>query len=412
MVISLLGYVNHRHLKLPDALGVTAVSMLASLALLLAGNTFPTMVDNAEALVGAIDFPALVFNGLLGVLLFAGALHVDISTLKQNRTAVFLLTTVGVLLSTFIIGTGLYLLLSVLGVDLSFLWCLAFGALISPTDPVAVLSVLKTAGVPPTIEGKIAGEALFNDATSVVLFATLSALAAGTQELSFTAVGLSLAREVVGALLCGLSLGFLVTWMLSRVHSYLLEILFTLSLATFGYSLAMALHVSAPLAVVVMGLVVGNRQLTPAWASPSTSEQLFGFWGVLDELLNLILFGLIGLQLLVLPFNGANVLVGVLTVVIALVARFLSVGAPLMLVRPTQGRSPHLVKLLTWGGLRGGVSIALALSLPQFEGRDTLVIATYVVVAFSLLVQGTTLGPLVKRLNAKTPGQETPGLGR
>jgi CPA1 family monovalent cation:H+ antiporter len=283
-----------------------------------------------------------------------------------------------------------------------------FGALISPTDPIAVLGVLKTAGVPKALEMDIAGESLFNDGTGVVAFLVLLGIATGATDPSFGSVGLLLAREILGALLLGLLAGYFAFFMLKGVDSYPVEIIITLALATAGYSLAERLRVSAPLTVVVAGLVIGNHGARSAM-SARTQEHLFSFWDLVDEVLNLVLFGLVGLQLLALNDDGVSWLAAALLVPVVLVSRFLSVGIPaLLLGHWLKRRTPHAVKVLTWGGLRGGISIALALSLPHFQARDTLVLGTYVVVLFSLLVQAPSLAWYLRRLGVCANGPDRP----
>lgn len=402
-VIAVFGYINHRFIKLPDALGITAVGMVASFGLLAFGHFEPGFTVAAKRFVLSLDFPEMVFHGFLGLLLFAGAMHVDTSSLREHRASVLLLATAGVVLSTALVGLMLNMVLGWLAIPLGLLWCLAFGALISPTDPVAVLSVLKRVGMPASLESKFAGEALFNDGVSVVLFMTLVGLASGTAaNMSIAGVLSMLAREVVGAIAVGIVLGLLVTWMLRHVDSNPVELFLTLALATAGYAAAEVLHVSAALAVVVMGLIVGHNENTGVTAK--AKEHLANFWGIVDELLNLVLFGLIGLQVLTLTFKLEYIAVGFATIGIVLIARYVSVGVPLGVLRSAPNQGAIRAKILTWGGLRGGVSIALALSLPDFFGRDLIQVITYMVVAFSLLVQAPTLASVVRRLLAN---QET-----
>ncbi|MGZ5178990.1 MAG: cation:proton antiporter [Ramlibacter sp.] len=397
--IAVLGYVNHRFIRLPDTVGITAMGLLVSLALALVGRMVPGAVDWAASFADRLDVTEVVFHGLLGVLLFAGSLHVNFSDLARQKLPVLVLATVGVALSTLLVGFGAFWVLGWLGLQVPLLWCLLFGALISPTDPIAVLGVLKTAGAPKALETDIAGESLFNDGTGVVAFLTLLGIASGNAEASLPAVARLLATEVVGGIAAGLAVGYVGFFLLKGVDSYPVEILITLALATGGYALAERVHVSAPIAVVVMGLVIGNHGARSAM-SAVTREHLFAFWELLDEVLNLVLFGLIGLKLLALANGGSGSWAAALALIpVVLAARFASVGLPALAVRRwIAHRTPHAVKVLTWGGLRGGISVALALSLPVFDGRDTLVMATYAVVLFSLLVQAPTLGLLLRRL--------------
>lgn len=397
-LVAVFGYINHRFVKLPDTLGITAVGLFACLCMSIIGTFHPAATAQAQALARQVDFSDVVFHGLLSLLLFAGSLHVDLSKMRRQKLAVLLLATVGVLISTAVVGGGFLLVTELLGHPISLMWCLVFGALISPTDPIAVLSVLKNAGASEVVETKIAGEALFNDGTAVVAFVTLVGLATGATEFSAGAVSLTLVREVLGALLLGAALGWGASLMLRTLDSYPVEILITLALATAGYSFAEFLHVSAPLAVVVMGLVVGNHGAV-RHVSEKTREHLHNFWSLIDDLLNLVLFGLIGLAVVSLSLELRLLWLGLGAIPVVLLARALSVGIPMTLLGRFRERSPHAIKIMTWGGLRGGISIALALSLPAFEGRDLVIGVTYVVVVFSLLVQATTLGALVKRLN-------------
>ncbi|AOY96238.1 sodium:proton antiporter [Cupriavidus sp. USMAA2-4] len=398
-LIAVFGVINHRFIKLPDTLGITAVGIVACLAVSAFGFSHPQLVAQARALVARIDFPEVVFHGLLGLLLFAGALHVDLSRMRQQRRAVLLLATIGVLISTLAAGAGFYFAAQWLGHPISLPWCLVFGALISPTDPIAVLSVLKKAGAPESLEAKIAGESLFNDGTAVVAFLTLLGLATGAKELSAPDVATVLVREVAGALALGAAVGYCASLLLRSVDSYPVEILITLALAIGGYALAEAVHVSAPLAVVIMGLVIGNHGAATSM-SEKTREHLFSFWGLLDELLNLVLFGLIGLEIIALSLQQHIVWLGLVAIPVVLAARAVSVAVPLLALQRFRRLNPHSATIMTWGGLRGGISIALALSLPDFDGREIVIGVTYVVVVFSLLVQATTLGRLVRRLGA------------
>jgi CPA1 family monovalent cation:H+ antiporter len=396
--VAVFGYINHRLIRLPDTIGITAMGLIVSLLLALVGRWFPETVSWARSFAGRLDLSELVLHGLLGVLLFAGSLHVNIADLARQKWPVLVLSTVGVVLSTVITGYGTFWLLEALGTPLALKYCLLFGALISPTDPIAVLSVLKTAGAPKALEMDITGESLFNDGTGVVAFLVMLGIATGTAEPSLPTIASLLLLQVAGAGVVGLAIGYVAFAMLRGVDSYPVEIIITLALATGGYSLAERLHVSAPLAIVVMGLVIGNHGARSAM-SERTREHLFAFWDLIDEVLNLLLFGLVGLKLLSLGGSEGSWLAGVLLVPVVLAARFGSVGVPAMILRPwLKRRTPHAVKVLTWGGLRGGISIALALSLPEFAGSDTLVMATYCVVLFSLLVQATTLGRLLRRL--------------
>ncbi|GAB3659549.1 cation:proton antiporter [Ramlibacter alkalitolerans] len=401
--VAVLGYVNYRVVRLPDTIGITAMGLLVSLLLVLAGNAIPGATAWARELAGRFDFPELVLHGLLSVLLFAGSLHLNIAELARMKLPVLVLSTVGVVLSMLLVGYGAWWVLRAIGLDVPLKYCLLFGALISPTDPIAVLGVLKTVGVPRTLEVEIAGESLFNDGTGVVAFLVMLGIATGSQEPTAASIALLLVEEIAGAVLLGLVLGYGAFLMLRGVDSYAVEIIITLALATAGYSLAEHLHVSAPITVVVVGLVIGNHGAKHAM-SETTRQHLFSFWDLIDEVLNLVLFGMVGLQLLAFAGQQVSYLAAILLVPVVLAARFLSVGLPaVVLGRWLRNRSPHGVKVLTWAGLRGGISVAMALSLPAFEGRDTLVLGTYAVVLFSLLVQAPTLGWYLRRLGVRAP---------
>ncbi|MCB1889434.1 MAG: sodium:proton antiporter [Rhodocyclaceae bacterium] len=404
------GFLNYRFLRLPDVIGITAVGLLCSIALLLAGELVPALPERAAALVERIDFPEVVFHGMLSALLFAGSLHVNLANLKAERLPIIALATVGVLTSTFLVGGIAYGLATVAGLDLPLIYCLLFGALISPTDPIAVLGILKLVGASKKLESRITGESLFNDGTGVVVFMVLLGLATGEGEASAGSVLGMFALEAGGGIAFGMGIGALSLWMLRQIDSYAIEILLTLAIVTAGYSLAEHLHLSAPLYVVAAGLVIGN--LGPGKAlSKRTQEHLFPFWQLADEILNLLLFGLIGIELLALEFHGHHLTAGLIMVPMVLMARWISVAVPMRAMQRllTERDEAHTVTVMAWGGLRGGISIALALSLPNGDERDLIVWATYVVVLFSILVQATTLAPLMRRLGLSNPGDTSSG---
>jgi CPA1 family monovalent cation:H+ antiporter len=394
-----LGFINHRFIKLPDTLGIMAAGSVFALVLALVGRHVPAVVHWAQTVASHINFTDIVFQGMLGVLLFAGSLHTNIGDLARQRWRVFVLATLGVAISTVVVGYITHIVLALGGVDVALEWCLLFGALISPTDPIAVLDVLKTAGAPKSLETDIAGESLFNDGTGVVAVLFMMGIATGQYEPSIGTILKLLALEVVGGLLFGLVVGYAALLMLKGLDSYPVEILVTIALATGGYALALRLHVSAPLAVVVMGLVIGNHGAQSAM-SDRTKRHMFPFWELVEEVLNLMLFGLMALTLLGFAGTDESWLPAIALVPVVLFGRFVSVGVPgLVLRRFLTHRTPGAVKVLTWGGLRGGISVALALSLPDFPGRDLLVMGTYSVVLFSLLVQAPTLGALLRKLD-------------
>ena len=405
-LIAVFGYLNYRFIKLPDTVGITAVGLIFSLVLSVYSHWVPEIGVWARETTLAIDFPEVIFHGMLGMLLFAASLHVNISDLSRLKTPIVVLSTVGVVLSTAVVGIGAHTLFWLFGVDVPLVFCLLFGALISPTDPVAVLGLLKTAGVSKSLETKISGESLFNDGTGVVAYLVLLGIAAGTTTPTAASVSLLLVKEIVGAVLLGLAAGYLAVTMLKALDSYAVELLITLSLATGGYALAEHLHVSAPIAVVVMGLYVGNRGARTAMTE-KTRQHLFSFWELIDEVLTLVLFGLIGIQVVALTFDVRYLPALVLAIPLVLTARFVSVGLPMMFMRRFHETARNSVKIMTWGGLRGGISIALALSLPPFPSRDLIILATYGVVLFSLLVQAPTLPYVLRALKADKQSRQT-----
>ena len=406
---ALFAWVNQRWIGLPTPIGVMLVALAVSLALALAeAFGLAPAADGARALLARVDFGETVLQGMLSFLLFAGALHVDLSDLARQKRVIGLLATLGLVVSTLIVGFGSWVLLRWLGLELPLVYCLLFGALISPTDPIAVMGILRRAGAPASLETKIVGESLFNDGVAVVLFLVLAGVASGQTEPQPSAVATLLLQEAVGGALFGLAAGWLVYRMLRAVDSHDVEILLTLALVTGGYALADALHLSGPIAIVVAGLLIGNHGRLLAM-SARTREHLDTFWSVLDELLNALLFVLLGLEVLVVSLEAGPLAAGVLMIPLVLLARLISVGLPVAILRPLRRFSPGAVRVLTWGGLRGGVSVALALSLPPGPERDLLLTLTYVVVVFSVLVQGLTVGPVVRVLTSSGDGRKAAG---
>jgi CPA1 family monovalent cation:H+ antiporter len=400
---AVFGWVNHRFLRLPATIGLMVLSMVFSLFLVGLGKTG---FGNLEGLLGTlegVDFDEALLNGMLGALLFAGALHININDLRDNRWVISLLASVGVVVSSALVGSGAWLLFNGLGLEVPFIFALLFGALISPTDPIAVGAILRKVGVPKSLLIKITGESLFNDGVGVVLFLVILELAGaghGHGGVSPAQVLNLLGVEIVGGFLFGGILGWVVYRMLKVVDAYQVEILLTLALVTGGYALAQALHVSGPLAMVVAGLLIGNRGRALAM-SERTVGHLDSFWELSDEFLNSVLFVMIGVEVIVLEFDPGVLTAGLIAIPLVLLARFLSVSIPVQFLRRIRTFSPHAIKILTWSGLRGGISVALALSLPPGEMRDLLVAVTYVVVTFSIVVQGLTVGPLARKLQGR-----------
>lgn len=394
---ALFAWLNHRYVRLPTTIGLMLIALVLSLTLVVLGRLGLATVDPFLEFVAAVDFDEAVLHGMLGALLFAGALHVDLSDLRRQMGVIALLATVGVLTSSAVTGLLSFLLFGWLGLGVPLLVCLLFGAIVSPTDPIAVGAILRKAGVPPSLLAKITGESLFNDGVGVVVFLLALDLADDRGEATVLEALRLFGVEVVGGLLYGAVVGWLAYQMLRRVDRYAVEILLTLAIVTGGYALAGHLHLSGPLAMVVAGLLLGNRGRAFAM-SETTRTRLDDFWELADEFLNAVLFVLIGVEVVAVEFSEAVLAAGGLCIPAVLLARGISVALPVALLRPVRSFSPHAVKLLTWSGLKGGISVALALSLPPGPHRQLLVTATYLVVCFSILAQGLSVGPLVKRL--------------
>ncbi len=392
---ALFSFLNYCYLKLPTTIGVMVIGLIVSLLMIGLDFLGFNFVTYAENILAKIDFNKALMHGMLSYLLFAGALHINLEDLSKQKWVITILATAGVITSTFIIGTLFWYTAELFNLRIAYIYCLLFGALISPTDPIAVLAILKTTGVSKALETKICGESLFNDGIGVVVFLLIAGMAFGGHDVTLSAMTLLFVEEAFGGALYGLLIGYISYLMLKRVDDYQVEILLTLALVTGGYALAVVIHVSGPIAVVVAGLMIGNQGRLLAM-SDTTREHLDTFWELLDEILNAILFVLIGLELLVISFSSQSLLLGSITIGIVLLARFVSVGLPITLLGKMRAFSPHAVKILTWGGLRGGISVALALSLPASPEREIIVSVTYCVVVFSILIQGLTIGPLVK----------------
>lgn len=393
---AIFSYINHRYLRLPLTIGVMLIGLIMSLGLLALKPLGLDLTSQANIILEEIDFNQTLMHGMLSYLLFAGALHVNLTDLAEQKWLIATLATLGVLVSTTIIGVLLWLLLDLINIDLPFLYCLVFGALISPTDPIAVLGILRTVHAPKSLETKITGESLFNDGIGVVVFILISGFAFGETDITPGAVIAFFLKEALGGVIFGFVIGGITYAMLKRVDNYQVEILLTLALVTGGYAMAEVLHVSAPIAIVVAGLLIGNHGRLLAM-SEITVERLDTFWELIDEILNAVLFVLIGLEILVITFGAHLLIAGVLSIFIVLIARFISVGVPIFFIRKFRELTPGVIKILTWGGLRGGISVALALSLPASAERETILAITYCVVVFSILVQGLTIGRLIKR---------------
>lgn len=401
VLTAVFGWLNHVLIGLPHTIGLLLMGLVSSLVLIGIELALPqiSLYEDLAQLLRRIDFKEAVLNGMLAFLLFAGALHVDLSLLRRRAWAVGLMATVGVLISTGVVALGLWWISAFLGVGLPFTWALVFGALISPTDPVAVLSTLKSVRVPETLEADMAGESLFNDGVGVVVFTVVVAIAStagagGGADL--TQVARLFFVEALGGAVLGLSTGYLAYRATRAIDNYPIETLISLALVTGSYTLAAKLHMSGPIAVVVAGILIGNRGPFDAM-SDETQRYLFSFWTLVDEILNSVLFLLIGLEVLVLRFDPSFGWLAVASIPPVLLARFLAVSIPVTALQSRMFFVAGTIPVLTWGGLRGGISIALALSLPEVIEKPALLAATYAVVLFTIVVQGLSLRSVVAR---------------
>ncbi len=403
VLTALLAYCSHRFLRLPTTIGVMAIAMLLSFALVgLDRLGISGLHDYEVSLLSSIDFSQVLMQGMLSLLLFAGALHVDLADLRAYRWQVAGLAIVGTVVSTAVVGLGIWAVLPWLGLSLPLAYCLVFGALISPTDPISVIGILKSVGAPKNIETVIVGESLFNDGLGVVLFTLLLGIAVSDAVPSFGEAALLLAREAGGGVVFGLILGYVTFRLLKSIDSYQEEVLLTLAAVLGGYALASRLHVSGPLAMVVAGIIVGNHGRASAMSS-TTERHVDMFWELLDSILNAVLFVLVGLEVVLVSISASLAVAAIAAVLVTLGARFVSVGLPVMLWQQAFSLPVGAWRVLTWGGLRGGISVALVLSLPASAERETILALTYCVVVFSVLVQGLSVGGVARRL-AETKG--------
>ncbi|HEB79875.1 MAG TPA: sodium:proton antiporter [Rhodospirillales bacterium] len=392
------GYVNHRWLGMPQSIGLVVIALVASLAVIGLDALFPTLgFQNAvRGALARIDFQETLMKGMLSFLLFAGALHVNLGDLMKRKYAIASMATFGVMISTFLIAYAMFFISAAVGLDIPLAYCLVFGALISPTDPIAVMGVLKTVKVPETLEAKIAGESLFNDGVGVVVFTIMVALATGSGgDLGALSIASLFVMEAFGGAALGLAMGYGVYRALKSIDEHNLEVLMTLALVMLTYGLAFALHVSGPIAMVAAGLLIGNHGTRFAM-SEKTRDHVEKFWSLLDEILNAALFLLIGFEVIALTFTTSTAWAMVLSIPVALAARLISVAAPIALLGVKREFTKGAVPVLTWGGLRGGISVALALSLPDVAAKEPILAMTYGVVVFSIVVQGLTVKRVVQ----------------
>ncbi len=399
IIISLsafFAYINHRYLKLPSAIGLLLQALLSSFVFIIVGISNPAILEQVTHLLENFDFSEMLMGSMLSFMLFAGAIHIPLDKLKQEKLSVVTFSTLSVIISTFIIGIAIYYLLGLFNFETRFIYCLLFGSLISPTDPIAVLGILKEAKISKSLEMKIAGESLFNDGVAVVVFITILQIAQTPEDIQVSDIAILFFREAVGGMVFGLIIGYIGFVLMKSIDNYKVEVLITLAVVMGGYTLASWLHISGPLAMVTAGILIGNQGKALAM-SDMTSEYIDKFWEMIDEILNAILFVLIGLELLVINFIPIYIVLGLMTIVLVLLTRYISVLLPAQIIKLKEEITHRTILVMTWGGLRGGISIALALSLKPEMQKDLWVTLTYFVVAFSILVQGLTVGKLAKR---------------
>lgn len=394
-------FINTKFLKLPFTIGLMIIAIVFTLGITVLGKINHFFIEEAELLIGSIDFETALLDVMLSFLLFAGALHTKLDSLKAMKAPIAVFATIGIVLSTFFVGTMMYYVFLVFGHEINYIYCLLFGALISPTDPIAVLGILKDANAPKKLEVKIVGESLFNDGVGVVVFLVIFKIAQrGFGAIDAGEVGLLFLEEVVGGIGLGLITGWMTFRLMKVIDHYETEVIITLALVMGLSGLAHYLHVSGPLAVVVAGIFIGNKSPKIAW-SETTHNYVDKFWELIDVLLNAILFVLIGLELLIITASGEYIMFGLIAIPMALIARYLSLSGPVAIFKKRLDFIPKTGLMMTWGGIRGGISIALALSLePQME-RELFLTVTYIIVVFSIIVQGLTIGPLVKKVLGK-----------
>jgi CPA1 family monovalent cation:H+ antiporter len=399
-LVAIAAYINYRFVKLPTTIGLMIIGLSISLGLIGLSALGINTGGMAPNFIGSIDFSRTLMRGMLSFLLFAGALRINLNDLLKEKWSVGILATVGVIFSALAVGTVLFYLLRLLGIPLSYAYCLVFGALISPTDPVAVLAILRQIKVPKSLSTRIAGESLFNDGVGVVIFFVMLRFAEKGGGIHPASAALLFLREAGGGILLGLAIGYVVFRMLKKVDNYSVEILLTIALVSGGYALASTIGLSGPISIAVAGLLIGNHGRWHAM-SEETRVNLDMFWELIDEFLNATLFIWIGLEMLVVSFTWDHLLAGAVAIPVVLGARFIGVLSMINLLRFRRKYSEHAARIMTWGGLRGGISIALALSLTKGEARDLIVPITYVVVVFSILVQGLTVRRMIKSETSK-----------
>lgn len=406
VIATLFAYINNRFFKLPSTIGIMVIAMIVSILLVfVVSHVWGDPLNDLATLFRSIDFTDVLMNGMLGFLLFAGAIHINLSDLKEQKAPVVVFSTLSVIISAFVVGLALYYLLNSLlpivniHLEIPYIYCLLFGALISPTDPIAVLSILKEAKVSKSLETKVAGESLFNDGVAVVIFAVILQVAeGGSVDLTFSHISWLFIKEAIGGLLVGAGLGLLGAKMMKTANDYKISVLITLSVVMGGAMISHLMHISGPLMMVAAGLIIGESKRKRMESKEFSNNNLGTFWELIDEVMNAILFLFIGFELILIPHLERYWLIGTICIGVVLFARYISIKVPTVLIPFKEKFSSGTIKILVWGGLRGGVSIALALSIPEGPYKQVIIAATYFVVVFSIIVQGLSIGNLAKKI--------------
>jgi CPA1 family monovalent cation:H+ antiporter len=399
VISAVFGYINVKFIKLPITIGLMLITLVFTAIIVAIAQFDDTLLLREKEFIQSIDFETVLLDIMLSFLLFAGALHTNFNQLKVQRWPILAFATFGVLVSTFLIGGIMYYVLQLMGLNIHFIYCLLFGALISPTDPIAVLGILKKAGAPKKLETKIVGESLFNDGVGVVVFLTIFAIAAKPDAtIALSDIATLFGQEVIGGILLGLLLGWITYKFMKSIDNYEVEVILTLATVMGGTMLAHEFHLSAPLAMVTAGLIVGNDTVRNSAMSETTEAYVDKFWELIDVLLNTVLFVMIGMEMLVLTLEGKYIYAGLLAIPIILICRYISLWIPIKFFAKRLDFVPKTNLIMTWGGLRGGISIALALSLTKDMHRELFLVITYIVVVVSIVGQGLTVEPIIKRL--------------
>jgi CPA1 family monovalent cation:H+ antiporter len=400
VLTAVFSYINERFLKLPSSIGIMLMAMVVSISVVLAGAVYPHLFQEFSGFISNLDFTEVLMGAMLNFLLFAGAIHIKLADLREQKGPVMVFSTVSVLISTFVVGLLLYYILPLTGLSAPLIECLVFGALISPTDPIAVLAILKKVGVSKSLETKVAGESLFNDGMAVVVFVVLLQLAQGKDiDLSFGNVAWLFIKEAIGGLVLGIALGVIGVRAMKNISSHNVSAIITLAIVMGGYLVAHAMHISGPLAMVASGLVVGNISRREGVLTDNARDYLNKFWELIDEIMNAILFLIIGFELILIPDITDYWLIGLIAIMLVLLARWVSIWVPTKIIPFKTKFNNDTIRILVWGGLRGGVSVALALSIDDRLHKELFLSITYFVVVFSIFVQGLTIGRVVRRVN-------------